>query len=102
MIIKTLKSLIFLILITFYLTAALPANAAEFCRNIEGHKICIVEIKRSAKNYWEYRAKVSIDDVVKPQEIYNCRRRVRVKKDGSTVRFSSEGAGDFICSYFKK
>ncbi len=98
--IKTLKSLIFLILITFYLTLALPANAAQFCRNIDGKKICIVEIKRSAKNYWEYRVTVRINDVVKPQEIYNCRRQIKIKKDGSTVPFIDRGAGEFICSYF--
>lgn len=102
MIIKTLKSLTLLLLITFYLTLALPASASDFCRQIEGKKICILTIKRSAKNYWEYRATVSIDDLVKPQEIYNCRQRVRVKKDGSTVRFSAGGAGEFICSYFQK
>ena len=102
MIIKTLKSLTLLLLITFYLTAALPASASDFCRQIEGKEICIVTIKRSAKNYWEYRATVSIDGGVKPLEIYNCRQRVRVKKDGSTVPFSAGGAGEFICSYFQK
>lgn len=99
---KILKSLILLLLITFNLTVALPASASEFCRQIEGKKICIVTIKRSAKNYWEYRATVSIDDAVKPQQIYNCRRQVRVQKDGSAIRFSSGGAGEFICSYFQK
>lgn len=99
---KILKSLILLLLITLNLTLALPASASEFCRQIEGKEICIVAIKRSAKNYWEYRAKVRIDGAVRPQQIYNCRRRIRVQKDGSAIRFSSGGAGEFICSYFQK
>lgn len=78
----------------------LPA-AASFCRQLDGHLICIVSIKRSAKYHWEYRAAVKIDGVVWPIELYNCRRRVRVRKDGQVVPFEPHGAGELICSTLK-
>ena len=80
---------------------ALPAEAS-FCRNSNDHLICILSIKRSAKNYWEYRAAVSIDGVERPIEVYNCRDRTLVRKDGSVMPFESNGPGELICRFFKK
>ncbi|QYO62754.1 hypothetical protein [Leptolyngbya sp. 7M] len=74
----------------------LPATAA-FCRIIGGQTICILEIKRSAKNYWEYRAAVKVNDEERPIEIYNCREQIRVRQDGITVPFQPNGAGELIC-----
>ncbi|ABG53936.1 conserved hypothetical protein [Trichodesmium erythraeum IMS101] len=76
--------------------------AASFCRNDKGNKICILNIKRSAKNYWEYRAEVSINGVRKPLEIYNCRTQQKIEKNGNIVKFSSNGAGKLICSILNK
>jgi len=90
----------FLLLISFF-WIALPAEASV-CRNYDEQQICIVDIKRSAKNYWEYRAIVSIDGVKKPLELYNCRSRNAVKKDGKVVPFGEKDPGQFICSFFKK
>lgn len=50
----------------------LPAEAYT-CRNYKGHQVCIISIKRSAKNHWEYRALVNVDGVKIPLETYNCR-----------------------------
>ncbi|MEH2027585.1 MAG: hypothetical protein V7K62_29185 [Nostoc sp.] len=58
---------------------------ASVCRNYDDynglrlhHQICILSISRSAKNYWEYRATVSVDGVKRPTEVYNCREGVKV------------------------
>ncbi|GAB4293182.1 MAG: hypothetical protein Fur0025_29350 [Oscillatoriaceae cyanobacterium] len=78
----------------------LPA-AASFCRQVNKRLICIISIERSAKYHWEYRAAVKIDGVARPIELYNCRQRVRVGKNGQVVRFEPHGAGELICSTLK-
>jgi hypothetical protein len=78
-----------------------PSEAAT-CRQLNDRQICILTIKRSAKNYWEYRASVSIDGVVTPIEIYNCRDRIKTRKSGSIIRFEPNGAGELICSTLSK
>lgn len=76
---------------------ASPAEAAS-CRTIADHKVCILSLKRSAKYYWEYRAQISVDGVVRPVEKYDCRHRIRVRSDGKEVKFKSGGFGDYICN----
>lgn len=99
------KSIIILTLLALSLVLALPAQAS-FCRHVKVQNsdrvICIQSIKRSAKNYWEYRAQVSVDGVERAVEIYNCRDRIRVRSDGTAVRFEPNGAGDLICNVLKK
>jgi hypothetical protein len=91
------------VLLCLTLSFAVPFPAeASFCRNSSDRLICIVSIKRSAKNYWEYRASVSIDGIQRPIEVYNCRDRIRIRKDGSVVPFESDGAGELICRFFPK
>jgi hypothetical protein len=75
---------------------------ASVCRNCQGHKICILSIKRSAKNYWEYRAAVSVDGIKRPIEVYNCLEQIKVEKDGTVVPFQDNSPGKLICSYFQK
>ncbi|MCX7595638.1 MAG: hypothetical protein N2235_18150 [Fischerella sp.] len=89
-----------LLLIHFFLIA-FPAEASV-CRNYQGHQICILSIKRSAKNYWEYRAAVSVDGVKRPIEIYNCRDRIKVEPDEVIVPFEDNDPGELICSYFER
>lgn len=79
---------------------ALPAEAS-LCRIIQGHTICLLSLQRSAKYFWEYRAVVEIDGEKRPLEVYNCRDRVRVRKDGKVVAFETNGPGELICSFFK-
>lgn len=90
----------FLLVLTILLFPSIAHASA--CMQNNYKKICILEIKRSAKNFWEYRASVSINGVVQPIEKYNCRSRMKTKKDGATIPFEENGAGDFICSFFKK
>lgn len=73
------------------------AIAAPVCRTTPDHEVCILSIKRSAKYHWQYRAAVSLDGIKRPVERYNCRRRVRIRRDGKTVPFQNNGAGDVIC-----
>lgn len=74
-----------------------PAQALNYCRTVGDHQICLLDVKRSAKNYWEYRAVVSIDGQPRPLEIYNCRQRTRTLEDGTVVSFEAQGAGILIC-----
>ncbi|MGL5806312.1 MAG: hypothetical protein ACRC2R_09560 [Xenococcaceae cyanobacterium] len=85
----------------FSLTIASPANAS-FCRQVGDRNLCILSIKRSAKNYWEYRATVSVNGVKRPIEVYNCRDRLVIKQDKMTVRFKPNDAGELICKMFQK
>nr|WP_238845950.1 hypothetical protein [Nostoc edaphicum] len=78
---------------------------ASVCRNYNvydglHHKICILSISRSAKNYWEYRATVSVDGVKRPTEVYNCRERVNVQQSGTVLPFEQKGPREMICSFF--
>ena len=90
----------FLLLICFF-WVALPADASV-CRNYQGSEICIVDIKRSAKNYWEYRVILSVDGVKQPLEVYNCRDRTTVKKDGTVLNFGQNNPGEIVCGFFNK
>lgn len=90
----------FLLLISFF-WLALPAEASV-CRNYEGREICIVDIKRSAKNYWEYRVILSVDGEKKPLEVYNCRDRTTVKKDRTMLAFGENNPGEIVCRFFNK
>ncbi|MGG6297397.1 hypothetical protein ACQ4M4_23635 [Leptolyngbya sp. AN02str] len=78
-----------------------PAQAAN-CRTVQGHSVCLVEIRRSAKNYWEYRAIVSVDGRDRPMEVYDCRDRLRFTRDGRTVPFSKDIAGELVCRLYKR
>lgn len=81
------------------LIAASPAAAAS-CRQIHGHRVCILSIKRSAQRHWEYRAAVSVDGVAEAIEKYDCRDRVRIPKRSAPIPFEPDGVGDWICSFF--
>lgn len=71
--------------------------------SLRDRQICIVEIKRSAKNFWEYQAVVSIDGEIRPQEKYNCRDRFLIEKDGTVKSFdNNDVAGNLVCSLYKR
>lgn len=94
------KQLIFWLLL-ICLSFPLNANAA-MCRDRDGHSVCILKLKRSAKYYWEYRATVSIDGQKKTQEIYNCRDRTLTRKNKFPIPFKSNKTGELVCSLFQK
>ncbi|WP_265233556.1 hypothetical protein [Lyngbya sp. CCAP 1446/10] len=90
-----------MLLLISFCCVALPAEASV-CRNYQGREICIVDIKRSAKNYWEYRVTLSVDQVKQPLEIYNCRSHSTVKQDGTVLAFGQNNPGEIVCHFFKK
>lgn len=94
-----LITIVLILLLSF--TIAQPTQAA-FCRTDKDNTICILSIKRSAKNYWEYRASVKVNGVTRPIEIYNCGDRTRIKADGKIVAFEPNSAGDLICNVLNK
>jgi hypothetical protein len=97
-----MKSMLALLLILMLsIMPIAPAVAKSFCRTVSDRTLCILSIKRSAKNYWEYRAAVSVNGVPRPIEVYNCRDRLRVRSDGKVVRFEPNGVGELICNLIR-
>ncbi len=92
--------IIFGLVFILFFSIIFPVQASV-CRNLQGHQICIISIKRSAKNYWEYRAIVSVDGVKRPLEVYNCREQNKLEADGKIVPFDNIDAGRLICRYFQ-
>lgn len=81
--------------------AVFPASASN-CRQIGNHSICLLSIKRSAKNYWEYRAAITVDGQKKPIEIYNCRDRIKIDRRRTIVPFTNDGIGELVCRLYTK
>ena len=96
-----MKLILALIVVLLSWGIAFPAEAA-FCRTVEDQQICIVDVRRSAKYYWEYRVAVSVNGIEKPIERYNCRDRVRVQQDGTVVQFDADRLGDLICGIVQR
>ncbi|WP_414544771.1 hypothetical protein [Nostoc sp. CCY0012] len=96
-----MKYIVLVLLLMLSNAVALPATASV-CRNYHGQQIYILSINRSAKNYWEYRAVVSVNKVKIPLAVYNCRQQVRIQQDGNIVEFAQNGPGKLICSFFQK
>lgn len=90
-----------LLLLFLLLLPAFPVQAAS-CRAIANHEICIIDLQRSAKNYWEYRAVVSVDGVTRPVEVYNCRDRFLTRQDGTQIPFTQEPAASLVCRLYHK
>ncbi|WP_299490329.1 hypothetical protein [Acaryochloris sp. IP29b_bin.137] len=78
-----------------------PAEAA-ICRNIQGRRICEASLNRSAKNYWEYRAIVTIDGARQPRETYNCRDQIRIQADGTVIPFEKGDPSPVVCRLYNK
>ena len=96
---KSAVIVLFLFVISWLIVSS-PVEAA-LCRDVNGHAICIVKIKRSAKYHYRYRTIVSIDGKKQPLAIYNCRDRTITKKNKYPISFKSQDGGDLVCSLFK-
>ncbi len=91
-----------LLLLVFWLWL-MPIANAQICGDRNGHRVCILKLKRSAKNYWEYRAQVSIDGKKQAaKEIYNCRDRTLTRKGKYPIPFQANDPGELVCSLFAK
>ncbi|HIK32329.1 MAG TPA: hypothetical protein IGS17_05680 [Oscillatoriales cyanobacterium M59_W2019_021] len=98
---RAIPSIAILLVSLFSFSFSVP-DKPLICREENAHQICIFRIKRSAKNYWEYRAWVSIDDRPRPMETYNCRDRSVMRSDGTRVSFGAIDPIDVVCSFFEK
>lgn len=93
---------LFLLLLIFWLGFAPSANAV-ICGDRFGQQVCIIQLKRSAKNYWEYRATVSVDGKKQSaKEIYNCRDRTLTRKGKYPIPFKDNSPGELVCKTFQK
>ena len=91
-----------LLLLVFWLWFVPLANA-EICGDRFGQQVCVIKLKRSAKNYWEYRAKVSIDgEKQRDKEIYNCRDRTLIRRGKYPIPFKPNSPGELVCKTFQK
>lgn len=80
-----------------------PTTQAAMCRDRFGQEVCILKLKRSAKNYWEYRAKVSVDgEKQKYKEIYNCRDHTLIRRGKYPIPFKPDSPGELVCETFQK
>ena len=96
------KSLFLLLMLLCWLWFTPVADAA-MCGDRNGQQVCILKLKRSAKNYWEYRAKVSIDGGKhRDLEIYNCRDRTLTRKGKYPIPFKANSPGELVCQTFHK
>lgn len=81
----------------------MPMADAAMCRERNDQQVCILKLKRSAKNYWEYRAQVSIDGKKQAnKEIYNCRDRTLTRKGKYPIPFKLNSPGELVCEIFQK
>lgn len=97
---RRLWGIFFLLTLAFWLGFT-PIVEAAMCRQDNGQEVCILKLKRSAKNYWEYRAKVSFDGKEQNNlEIYNCRDRTITRKGKYPVSFKLDSLGELVCKIF--
>ncbi|MEM9484490.1 MAG: hypothetical protein AAGA83_12445 [Cyanobacteria bacterium P01_F01_bin.116] len=75
-------------------------QAAPLCRTVGEHQVCILQITRSAKYYWEYRAVVKVDDKRRPMGRYSCRTGEYISRNGDHV--PDDIAAQVICAFFKR
>jgi len=94
---------LFLSLILLFWLGFAPMAEAVMCRDRNGQEVCIMKLKRSAKNYWEYRAKVSLDgEKQRNIEIYNCRDRTLTRKGKYPIPFVTGSPGELVCQTFQR
>ncbi|NJN75335.1 MAG: hypothetical protein HC796_02600 [Synechococcaceae cyanobacterium RL_1_2] len=83
-----------------FITLIPASNAANMCKTVSGSEICIAEIKRSAKNYWEYRLKLQVNNQGQVTLIYDCRDRSLIKlikSNPKNLTFDYHLIGHWIC-----
>ena len=93
--------MVWVVLVIGLTIAPRPSQAADICRTIDQRTVCIITIKRSAKNFWEYNAAVSINGKRGPKEPYNCRSKIKTNPDGSITRFGKKSIGSLICLAYR-
>jgi hypothetical protein len=84
---------------------ALPARAVQ-CQSIAGQEVCILNLRRSAKHYWEYWTQLSINGVKQPERIYDCRvfakeRSPYIPPELSAETVKVQSIGSLVCRLYR-
>ncbi len=84
---------------------ALPAIAVQ-CQSIAGQEVCILNLRRSAKHYWEYWAQLSVNGVKQPDRVYDCRvfakeRSPYIPPELSAETVKVESIGSLVCRLYR-
>jgi hypothetical protein len=76
-----------------------PAMAqGSICDRRNGQQICVEQMQRSAKNYWEYRVRLTVNGVIQPLVFYDCRQRKKSLARGVWVDVVEDKIDRFACS----
>jgi hypothetical protein len=96
-----------LLALIWFVGMALPATAAQ-CQSIAGQEVCILNLRRSAKHYWEYWAQLSLNGVKQPERTYDCRVFAREKSSrmGVPLELTAEtvkveSIGGMVCRLYR-
>lgn len=84
---------------------ALPAIAVQ-CQSVAGQEVCILNLRRSAKHYWEYWAQLSVNGVKQPDRVYDCRvfakeRSPYIPPELSAETVKVESVGSLVCRLYR-
>lgn len=90
-----------LIAVLLFILAITPLAHAENCFQVEGHTLCIVSLQRSAKRYWEYWVRVSIDHERPIKVAINCRGTNPAPTDGASLLLQSDDLIDEVCQLYR-
>jgi hypothetical protein len=74
------------------------AAFATVCDRRNDQSICVDRIQRSAKNYWEYRVRLTVNGIVQPTVFYDCRRRQKSQANGIWVDLVEDRVDRLACS----
>lgn len=78
-----------------------PVTKAATCQDIAGERVCLPKIKRSAKNYWEYRVTFNVDGIKQPPRVYNCRDRYYTISDSIRVYYKqNDKLSKLVCRLY--
>jgi hypothetical protein len=98
-----LKSLSYFLLILVLWLIVTPRLEATTCQYLAEKKVCLQQIKRSAKYYWEYRVSLSSDGQKQPPRIYNCRDRYYTLPDRTQVYYrQSDRLSKLVCRLYSE
>ena len=97
-----LKNYFIILLFVLAFFVIIPRAEANTCKFWSGHQVCVVQIKRSAKYYWEYRTILSVDGTKQPEIVYNCRNSYYFNPEKNKVFFKNNknDLGNFVCDLF--
>ena len=86
-----------LVLLLIWSLACLPAQARPlFCRHEAFQSICVEDLKRSAKQYWEFRATVRREELQPVKVVVDCRGR-RIYREQQWSNFQPGDGGATVC-----